>query len=102
MTKNNLLTQSALLKHYTDNNRESFNKELFTRRNEDIIDELQKAILSCQRNNQFFILRVNKFTLIEDYNEIMTIMCNYEEQMNEGKKKKKVNSYDFVDLKGSD
>lgn len=97
----NNISQSMLIKQFNDNNREQFNEELFHRDSFDIIEELKKAILSCQRD-KLFTLKVDSFTVIEDYGQIQTALADYENRVNGNNKKKKVNKYEFVDLKESD
>lgn len=100
MTKSNI-SQSAFIKQYNDTFRESFNEALFMRSDDDIIEELKNVILSGQRN-QIFTIRVESFTVIEDYKEINDMLYKYEEDLQVNKKKKKPNQYDYVNLKDSD
>lgn len=97
----NNYSQAALLKRYNDENREPFNKELFERKDSDLIKELKNIILSCQRD-QLFVIKVKSFTLIEDYETINKMLYEYEYDLNKNKKKKRVNQYEFIDLKDSD
>jgi len=100
------LNQSELIKTYADKYREKFNEELFVRNENDIIEELKKIILSCQRD-KFFIIKVLSFRVIEDYKEINDILYNYEEYIinkssKNKDKKRKDNKYDFINLKDFD
>lgn len=96
------MKQSKLVKMFNEQYREDFNPVLFKRSEDDIIKELKKAILSCQRDRSF-ILRVEKFTVVEDYDEIIDILYTHEEQQkNKSKNKKKDNMYDYINLKDSD
>lgn len=91
-------TPAQFIREFNDQNREEFNDELFIRNEDDIIAEIEKAILSCQRNNVFTI-RVEKFTVVEDYNEIYRILYEYEERM---RKDGESNKMDFIPMKDSD
>ena len=97
----NNITQRAFLKNFIENNREKFNEQLFIRHEDSIIEDLKKVILSCQRF-RYFTIKVHQFKVIDDYNEIMQILYNYEENLNKNKSKKRDNPYDFVDLKSTD
>jgi len=98
---NDDITQRNFIKYFTDENREHFNEQLFYRNEDDIIEDIKKVILSCQRS-RYFVLRVHQFKVVDDYNEIMQILYNYEENLNRNKTKKRDNQYDFVDLKVTD
>lgn len=94
-------TQAAFIKNYNDTHRESFNEALFIRSDKDTIRELQNVVISSQRE-QIFTIKVVGFEVIEDYNEIYTLLQKYEEEMQANKKKKKPNQYEYVNLKDSD
>ena len=74
---------------------------LFHRDDDEIIEEIKKSILSCQRDN-LFTLKVESFRVVEDYETIMTMLQEYEERVNGNNKKKKVNQYEYINLKDSD
>lgn len=96
------MNQSKAMRLFNEKYREDFNPELFNRSEDEIIEELKKVILSCQRDRSF-TLRVEKFTVVEDYEEINEILYNYEEQQkSKTKGKKKDNPYEYIDLKESD
>lgn len=96
------MNQSEFIAQFNKDNRAKFNEKLFTRSDDDIIDQLKDVILSCQRDG-FFTIRVESFNIIEDYEEINTILFNYEENFkNKNKNKKKENSYSYINLKDSD
>lgn len=96
------MNQSKAMKLFNEQYREDFNPELFHRTEDDIIEELKKVILSCQRDRSF-TLRVEKFTVVEDYDEINDILYRYEEQQKlKPKNKKKDNIYEYINLKDSD
>ena len=95
------VTQSELIKRYNDENREQFNPKLFERSDDKLIEALETAILSCQRE-QNFTIKVQNFTVIKEYSAIMGIMKYYEDKHGRNRRKRKVNQYDYVDLKDSD
>lgn len=106
-----MINQRMLVKKYIDNNVVKFNEELFVRSDDKIIDELKKVILSCQREYGF-ILRVESFTVIEDYQHVMDTLYSYEEMrefINSKKKNKELrpknkkdNPYNFINIKDTD
>jgi len=96
----NRLSQGQIIHDYDNEYREKFNEELFVRSDNDIIEELKKVILSCQRD-KFFTLKVDSFTVVEDYNEINNILFKYDEQF-KNKNKRKENQYQYINLKDSD
>lgn len=102
-------------KHSFDNQRQflaDFNKRckiqmnpiLFKRSDDEIIEELKKVILSCERSNKYFTIKVLGFTEVDDYAEINQILYNYYEDMtkNKSKLKKRDNPYGFINLNESD
>ena len=93
--------QLELIKSYNEKNKEKFNPEFFMRDENLIIEELKKIILSCQRDN-IFTLKVLGFTVIDDYDQIVNTLRNYENEQNKNKKNKKENPYDFINLKDTD
>jgi len=97
----NNISQYQIIKQYNDTHREPFNNELFVRDEKDIIECLQKVILSCQRNH-YFTLRVESFKIIDNYEEMMAILARNEEEGLKNKNKKKVNQYEYVNLKDTD
>lgn len=72
------LNQAKMMHEYNDTHREKFNEEIFTRRDEDIIDELEKVILSCERNT-IFTLKVISFTVIDNYDTILEVLHKHEQ-----------------------
>ena len=94
------MNQLELIHNYNKENKIPFNPELFDRSNEDIIRELQNIILSCRRNSKYFSIGVNHFEVIEDYEEIRNRLRIYQNTTN--KNKKRINSYDYINLKDSD
>lgn len=97
----NNFTQTKFIKDFNNQYRQPFNEVLFHRDDDEIIEEIKKSILSCQRDN-LFTLKVESFRVVEDYETIMTMLQEYEERVNGNNKKKKVNQYEYINLKDSD
>lgn len=95
-------SQAHFLSLFNENYRPKFNEKLFERSDDEIIQELLKIIYSCQREQNGFTFKVKNYQLIEDYAQIKEILFNYEESMRKGKNKKKINRYEFIDLKDTD
>lgn len=98
------MNQKEFIADFSKNNRIQFNPELFKRSEDDIIEELKKVIISCQRNNKYFKIEVKGFTVIDDYAEIQNILFKYYENAtrNKSKNKKKDNQYAYINLNESD
>lgn len=94
--------QKQLLSQYNELYREDFNPELLERNDDKIIEQLYKLILSCQREQSKLVFKVKSFRVIEDYTEIQRLLHNYEESTIKGKNKKKINTYDYINLKDTD
>lgn len=95
-------TQAEWIRHYADENRPHFNRELFDRDNYEVIEYLKKVALSCERS-LYFIIKVEGFRVIENYEEIHRILYNREQaKINRNKNKKQDNPYDYINLKDSD
>lgn len=92
--------QREFIRKFNESHREEFNSELFERTDDQIIEELKQVILSCQRN-RVFTIRVEKFTLVKDYNEIQKILREYEANRLKNKPNE-INRYDYISLKDSD
>lgn len=97
---NHGINQHQLIRKYNDSSREQFNDELFYRSDDDIINEIKKVILSCQRN-RYFTIRVDKFTVIEDYDEIYKLLKE-QEDIRLKNKNSEDNRYNYISLKDSD
>ena len=97
------LTQAEWIRQYNDDHREQFNPDLFKRDDYEVVAAIEKIILSCQRNS-YFTIKVEKFTVVEDYEEIHRILYNHEQQKVKGKKpsEKFENPYQYIDVKDSD
>ena len=94
------MNQQQFIRRFNDANRASFNDALFERNDNEIIEELKKVILSCERH-KYFTLKVQKFTVIEDYPTIIR-MLREQESIKSDSKDKDFNKYDYIALKDSD
>ena len=94
------MNQQQFIRQFNDANRRSFNDKLFERNDDEIIEELKKVILSCERH-KYFTLKVQKFTVIEDYPTIIR-MLREQENIKSDSKDKDFNKYDYIALKDSD
>ena len=83
------MNQDEFIYQYNDKNREQFNPKLFERDEYEIIKEIEKVILSCERN-RYFTLKVKSFRVIEGYEDIHNTLYEHEERKNW--KKNKVSS----------
>lgn len=98
------MTQLELLADFDRECKEKFNPLLFTRSDEEIMDQLQKVIKSCERrHNNYFSIEVLKFRVVDDYDEINRILYDYYEYItrNKPKQKKKDNQYGFINVNHS-
>lgn len=94
-----MFNQRKFIADYNASHRKDFNEFFFNRNEDDIIDELEKVILSAQRN-KFFTIKVNHFRVIDDYREIYNLL--YEAEKKRRNKRIKINRLDYIDLKDSD
>lgn len=67
--------QREFISKYNDKTREKFNDFFFNKSDDDIIEDLKKMILSCQRD-RYFIIKVKSFEIIDNYATIMNILYN--------------------------
>lgn len=95
--KNKYLNQQSFLRDFNDEHREDFNPLFFYRSDNDIMQELQKVILSCQRDKHFLI-RVESFEVKTGYEEILEELRL--DEMNRNPKDKD-NKYNYLLLKDS-
>lgn len=99
------MKQREFVHLYNENNRPKFNKELFNRSDDELIQALKYVIYSCERDSNFTI-KVMNFQVIEDYDDVNHILWEYEDSiLNKGKtdkKRQKENQYNFINLKDSD
>lgn len=105
MNEKGYMSQDEFMRHYNENNREQFNPKLFERDSMDIVRELEKVILSCERN-RYFTLKVLNFRVITNYEEVQQTLHDHEEarlrKKNKDGKQKIDNPYDFINLRDSD
>lgn len=97
--------QYQWIREFSDTCRPDFNKELFKRTDEDLVESMKKVILSCQRKQGYFTIEVTGFDVIKDYTEIRRILYEYTEAKNAKKNKVRrvvENVYDFIDINHSD
>ena len=94
------MDQQELIRNFNNENRDSFNEKLFERSDDEIIQMLEKVILSCQRS-KYFTLKVQNFTVVEDYPTIIK-MLREQESIKSDSKDKDFNRYDYIALKDSD
>lgn len=92
------LNQNEFIRNFNDEHREKFNPLFFYRSDDDIISELQKVILSCQRYKHFLI-KVESFEVKEGYEEILEELRINEMNRNP---KDKDNRYNYISLKDSE
>lgn len=79
-----------------------FNDQLFERDHNDIINELKRIILSCERYAGYKI-HVRGFQVIEDYEMIKNLQAAHYDSINRTKKKYiKENIYEAINLNDSD
>lgn len=99
------MKQREFIHLYNDTHRPKFNRDLFNRSDDELIQALKDVIYSCERDSNFTI-KVMNFQVIEDYDDVNHILWEYEDSiLNKGKtdkKKQKENQYNFINLKDSD
>ena len=98
------MKQKEFLAKISKEDRIKFNPVLFERSDQDIIEELKKVILSCQRQNKYFTIKVTGFKVVDNYAEINDILYKYYENAsrNKSKMKKRDNQYAYINLNESD
>lgn len=95
-----MINQHEFIRQFNDEYREDFNDVLFSHTDEDIVEEIKKVILSCQRN-RVFTINVRNFTVVKDYAEIQRILRDFEKDRLKNRPTED-NRYDFINLKDSD
>ena len=112
------MDQAKLIHDYNDKFRPKFNKDLFIRHDDDIINSLKNVIYSIERDSVFTI-KVIGFEIIENYDDINHILWAYEDSIlnkvkkdkepeekkktkTTAKKNKKDNQFEYINLKDSD
>ena len=106
--ENDNMNQREFIHDFSAKHRAKFNQKLFYRSDDEIINHLKKIIKSCEREMSvggYFTIRVEKFQVVENYDEVTAILQKYQEaNINRSSKLKGVvdNRYDYIDLKESD
>lgn len=102
------MNQFSFIHDYIDKTIDKFNPELFTRSDDEIIEQLVKIILSCQIN-AIYTVQVTGFEVIDDYEKIHDTLKDYFETSQKTRTSrassrgiKEYNRYNFIDLKNSD
>lgn len=98
------MNQEEFIHSYIDKTTDKFNKTLFLRSDDAIIEALKKIILSCQRDS-FFKIKVENFRVVDDFFEVNDILRKYQDYLKNKKtsrsKDAEDNRYNFIDLKES-
>ena len=100
---NNPTNPREAISQYIKDTREHFNPIFFQRNEDEIITELMNVIYSCERENPYFTIKVHSYRVVDNYDEINSILYSYYEDMNKNKnkKKKRDNQYDYINIKES-
>lgn len=96
--------QAEFIRKFNEQYREQFNPILFQRDDYEVIEALKKVILSCQRD-KYFTIKVTGFRVVEDYDEIVDILYQHEQDKidrNKNNSKKADNPYQYINLKDTD
>ena len=98
-----MMNQRQAMADFINKNRPKFNEVYFQRNEDEIVTELMNVIYSCQRENQYFTIKVHSYEVIDDYNQINEILYNYYEDLtkNKSKTKKRDNQYGCINLNES-
>jgi hypothetical protein len=101
-----MIDVKQFLANYSKNNREPFNEALFVRSEDDIIENVQKVILSITNRDDFpdsrFLIKVNYFNVIKDYRKVKEILFELESKGNRRNKRVEHNIHEYINLKDSD
>lgn len=94
------------LADYSKDHREPFNEALFIRSEYQIIEAVEKVILSiCNRDDNpdsRFVIKVNYFNVIEDYTKVKEILYELESDQKRRNKRIDYNIHEYINLKDSD
>jgi len=94
------------LASYSKEHREPFNEALFVRSEYDIIEAVEKVILSVTNHDDNpdsrFVIRVNYFNVIDDYMKVKEILFELESEPKRRNKRIDYNIHEFINLKDSD
>ncbi|MDD3121896.1 MAG: hypothetical protein PHC62_00105 [Candidatus Izemoplasmatales bacterium] len=100
------MTQAQFIRQMNEKTREKFNDSLFERTDQDTINEIEKVVRSCERNNKYYTIKVHDFYTIRDYDEIYHRMKTHELNRIKSNNQKIRNEiedrYDTIQLKDSD
>jgi len=97
------MNEKQFITQFIDEERHTMNPQLFVRNDMEIVEQLKNIILSCQKSNPYFTIKVEGFDVIDDYGEINRTLEKYYDDLN-GKKKKnsktkrKENIYSYIDI----
>ena len=96
-------SQREFMSEFVKEKRPKFNPAFFERNEDEIIKELMNVIHSCERENQYFTIKVHSYRVVDDYDEINEILFNYYEELTKKKprSKKRDNQYGFINLNES-
>lgn len=99
-----MMNQREFISKFSDQYRERFNPVFFERNEDEIVTQLLNVIKSCERDNQYFTIKLDSYRVVENYDEINDILYNYYEDLtkNKSKNKKRDNQYEFINLNESD
>lgn len=97
------MDQRESIAKFIKENRKEFNHVFFERNEDSIITELVNVIKSCERENEYFTIKVHSYRVVDDYDEINKILYNYYEDLtkNKAKSKKRENQYEYINLNES-
>ena len=87
-----LMTQAEWIHGFSDEYRPQFNPVLFERNDDDIIEEVSKVILSCQKD-KYFTLKVLSIEPIKNYEDVYNTLRQHYERRRK-KNTKAENPYD--------
>ena len=97
------MNQREIISGFIKSNRPPFNSAFFERDENAIVEELMNVIYSCERENEFFTIKVEGYRVVEDYDEVNDTLCRYynEGSKNKSKSKKRDNQYEYINLNES-
>ena len=98
------MNQREVIARFNRATRAEFNPEFFKRDEDEIIQELINVIRSCERDNEYFTIKLDSYRVVDDYDEVNSILYNYYESLskNKPKSKKRDNQYECINLNESD
>ena len=95
------MNQREMIAQIVKETRPKFNEVFFTRDEDEIITELMNVIYSCERENQYFTIKVDSYRVVDDYDEINYILYNYYEDLTKNKAKSKKRDNQYINLNDS-